>query len=213
MCSNCCPAASGAVRLCVECRAPREADVSPIVFAGSLGACRATLSERGTLKVARRGVAVLQLVAEQANTTQRECELVIGGRVLLCRSHAEARRWLRAVSPTSCPDGEDNDVELMCGRGLVLLPGGTVRVFGRLVRTTWGDDGEWNGATLQLGTRRGVFDGRVCCVGETRLSICGGAALDGAGRLVADIPLAATVVGSVCLPLVVLLALIQMEAG
>lgn len=53
-------------------------------------------------------------------------------------------------------------------------------------------------------------DGRA---GEVRVVLAGGARLDARGRLVAELPLAATVVGNVALPLVVLLALLAMHGS
>jgi hypothetical protein len=84
-------------------------------------------------------------------------------------------------------------------------------VFGKTVVESWsGRSGSWDGCVLQL-ARRGTFDGVCCVVGEARLVLCGGALLSCRGELVADLPLAATVSGSVALPLVVLIAMMTME--
>ncbi len=186
--------------------------MSPVVFCGSLGACRASFSQRGTLCVSRGSTAVLQLSSVvSSDAAQCERSLVIGGRTLSCRSEAEAGRWLRAIAP-----GElCHDEFLTSGRGIVCLQQGVVRVFGRFVRAQFAEkveeEGDWNGGTLRLGDRVGKYDGRSCVVGEVSLILAGGAKLNHAGQLVADLPLAATVVGNVSLPLVVLLALISMD--
>jgi hypothetical protein len=137
VCSSCCPTAlPGVLRLCVNCLTPKEQDKSPIVFASSLGAARGTLSEKGmccllffcfvvsyksagTLTLTRRGCVMLEVFATGVSRQERVIE--VGGRSLSCRSEQEAKKWMRAFSPSLVAPDET----LTAGKGMVHLPGET----------------------------------------------------------------------------------------